>query len=174
MANNLVFTTEEINTLSPNGNDISKVMHAVSVLGSDGEDLTTEDITEAKATIVAHRDELSDIWKKYKLIEKLLKNFKTATETAIMRFTDDDFNIAGLDRQFKWRKGATSRTCNDVGALLDIAFGNGLTTAEVGKFLKGVNAKDAAKMLGMSDDAFLNQFGNIVETKQNFPTLVGI
>lgn len=168
----LTFTQDEINTLSPNGTDISKVMHAISVAGSS--ESCDSDVTEAKAVLIAHRDEIAEIWEKYKVLEKLLKNFKEAVEGSLIRFTDEEGNIGGFEKQFKWQKGATKILVADMPALLQVAEGNGLSIEEIGAYVNSITAKDAAKMLGMSDDAFMNNYGELVVTKTNRPTLKGI
>ena len=51
-----------------------------------------------------------------------------------------------------------------------IAEGNGLTLADVLPYCS-ITAKNAAKAIGLSDEAFAEHFGSVIEEKQNKPTL---
>ncbi len=168
----IVFTQDEINTLSPSGLNITDIMYAVSVVASNTG--SEDEVTNARNTLLAHRNDIADIWQKYKLLDKLLKTFKNAMELTISTFTDEEGNIHGFEKQFKWQAGAKTTNCVAMGELLRIAQGNGVTLEEMGNYIKPINAKNAAKMLGMSDEAFINQFGNLTKTKINKPTLKGV
>lgn len=171
----LVFTPEEINALSLDGEDITKVMHAVSVLGSDGEGLTPEEITEAKALLVANREELANIWRKYKTLEKLLENFKKAMEVAVGRFTDEEGNIAGFDRQFKWDKPRASTSCTDMAEFYKLATElYGVDPSCFAAKMKALTSKDSAELIGVSEQVLLEAHGDIFATKYSKPALKAV
>lgn len=102
-------------------------------------------------------------------LHRRLEEYSAARE-ALKAVIEDTLCIVDLPDHFKWQKGAVTRKVSDMAEFAKIAEGNGLTLADLLPYCS-ITAKNAAKAIGQSDEAFAEHFGSVIEEKQNKPTL---
>lgn len=137
----------------------------IAAMTALSEFFATPDDMEKASAVVENKETLHDIHYFCEVADAVIKNFKTMIECAANV-------LPALSSEFKWNKPKVSTTCKDMGKLFELA----TTLYDVNDEcfaakMKPITAKDAANLLGLSEQALLETHGDIFESKESKPSL---
>ena len=149
-------------------NESIKAMHEYFCIAQQAEEAPYDDDLQhdlaAKAIEVkSHQEEIHRL---HELMEKL-----EATRKAVKEMLEEIVAAIPMPDHFKWQKGATTKKVSDMEEFGNVAEGVGIKTSEALKYCNSLSIKDASKLMGLSEESFIEQYGNLVDVKTNKDTL---
>lgn len=118
-------------------------------------------------------ENIKELWRVVSEYTSALSDFKARMEFAIV----DIFNRSPeLQKEFKIQEGAKSTKCKpeEMATLIRRCIDSGIVPEAFASACSPLTAKKAADLFGLSQQAFLEAHGDLMETKQNKPSVKGL
>lgn len=120
--------------------------------------------------LIASKERVRALHQHMEWISKSLEKLKALIEAAMFTAYDSPEG-AELEEVFKFQAGRETVTALSNGPLAEIAIGNGLTAGEFASACRPLTAKAFGEMLGLTQEAVMNNYGELFSVTKSKPTL---
>ena len=162
---NLSEVTDEIMTAKNNNAKLAEARQAVDAYFSDPSD-------ENQDLVANNTSAIHDLYRMVKEYTDALADLKTRIEFCVLNLYDF---VPALEEHFKMQGGAKTVKCDkdpdSMRKLMDAYIAKGYDPSGLFAMCAAITAKKAAEAFGLSEQAFLEEHGDLFATHHNKPSV---